>query len=108
MSSDFEIKLVDLTNGGGTGFYYIPAAQMPVNQWVTVDIPMSSFRGNDSMTGGPIAADHNIDQLVVKPMNNFDPTVNGPERPLHGRHVLLWIGYWCGYGYRYCQVSIRV
>ena len=36
-------------------FYYIPAAQMPVNQWVTVDIPMSSFRGNDSMTGGPIA-----------------------------------------------------
>ena len=83
MSSDFEIKLVDLTNGGGTGFYYIPAAQMPVNQWVTVDIPMSSFRGNDSMTGGPIAADHNIDQLVVKPMNNFDPNVNGPRETFY-------------------------
>ena len=83
MSSDFEIKLVDLTNGAGTGFYYISAAQMPVNQWVTVDIPMSSFRGNDSMTGDPIAADHNIDQLVVKPMNNYDPSVDGPRETFY-------------------------
>ena len=83
MSSDFEIKLVDLTNGGGEGIYYIPAAQMPVNQWVTVDIPMSSFRGNDSMTGGPIAADLNIDQLVVKPMNNYDPSVDGPRETFY-------------------------
>ena len=83
MSSDFEIKLVDTTNGGGEGIYYIPAAQMPVNQWVTVDIPMSSFRGNDSMTGGPIAADLNIDQLVVKPMNNYDPSVDGPRETFY-------------------------
>ena len=83
MSSDFEIKLVDTTNGGGEGIYYIPAAQMPVNQWVTVDIPMSSFRGNDSMTGGPIAADLNIDQLVVKPMNNYDPSVGGPRETFY-------------------------
>ena len=97
MSSDFEIKLVDTTNGGGTGFYYIPAAQMPVNQWVTVDIPMSSFRGNDSMTGGPIAADLNIDQLVVKPMNNFDPMLMVRERPSTWTtctslvRVLVWV-----------------
>ena len=83
MSSDLEVKLVDLTNGGGDGFYYIPASDMPVNQWVTVDIPMSSFRGNDSMSGGPIAADHNIDQLVLKPMNNYDPSVGGPRETFY-------------------------
>ena len=82
MSSEMEVKLVDL-DAGADGFYYIPASDMPVNQWVTVDIPMSSFRGNDSMAGGPIAADHGIDQLILKPMNNFDPTVNGPRETFY-------------------------
>ena len=35
------------------------------------------------MTGGPIAVDHNIDQLVVKPMNNLDPNVNGPRETFY-------------------------
>ena len=35
------------------------------------------------MTGGPIAADLNIDQLVVKPMNNYDPSVDGPRETFY-------------------------
>ena len=52
-SSDFEIKMVDLSaTPAKDAFYYIPASQMPVNQWVTIDIPLSSFdlNGRDSVS----------------------------------------------------------
>ena len=35
-SSEFEVKLPDLTVGGVEGFYYIPAAALPADQWSTI------------------------------------------------------------------------
>jgi hypothetical protein len=61
-SSDFEVKLVDLTSGTVNMIYVIPAADMPVDQWSTVDVALSDFTG--SVT--------NVDQLVIKPMGGAE------------------------------------
>ena len=70
-SSDFEIKMVDL-DAGKDAFYYIPASQMPVDQWVTIDIPLSSFDLNSRDSGVPVPADHAVDQLILKPMGGIE------------------------------------
>ena len=55
-SSDFEVKLVDYGTDDAWGadnvevMHYISAADMPVNQWVTIDIPVA-----DLVAGGLIA-----------------------------------------------------
>jgi 1,4-alpha-glucan branching enzyme len=61
-SSDFEVKLVDLSSGTVDMIYVIPAADMPVDQWSTVDVALSDFTG--SIT--------NVDQLVIKPMGGAE------------------------------------
>jgi hypothetical protein len=57
-SSEFEIKLVDLTDGAGEMIYTIPTAEMPIDQWSIIDIDLSDFTGSVE----------NIDQVVIKPM----------------------------------------
>ena len=48
-SSDFEVQLVDYGTDDAWGadnvevMHYIPAADMPVNQWVTIDIPVADL-----------------------------------------------------------------
>jgi hypothetical protein len=77
-SFDFEIKLVDLTSGTVDMIYYIPAADMPVDQWSTIDVALSDFTG--SVT--------NIDQLVIKPMGGAE-TFYMDDLYFHGTAVVV-------------------
>ncbi len=62
-SSEFEIKLVDLTEGtGGEMVYYVPATDMTPDQWSVVEIPLADFTG---LVG-------NVDQIVLKPMGGAE------------------------------------
>ena len=71
-SSDFEVKLVDYGTDDAWGadnvevMHYIPAADMPVNQWVTIDIPVA-----DLVAGG-LSTSANIGQIVLKPMGGTE------------------------------------
>ncbi|MCP4879058.1 MAG: hypothetical protein GY905_00810, partial [Gammaproteobacteria bacterium] len=69
--SKFEIKLVDL-NTSKDGFYYIPADQLPKDQWVTVEIPLSDFNVGGENTGVALPSGHTISQLVLKPMGGSE------------------------------------
>ena len=66
-SSEFEVKLPDLTVGGVEGFYYIPAAALPADQWSTIEIPLSSFSAGGRDTGVALPADHVVSQVDLKP-----------------------------------------
>ena len=69
-SSDFEVKLVDYGTDDAWGadnvevMHYIPAADMPVNQWVTIDIPVADLAG--------LSTSANIGQIVLKPMGGTE------------------------------------
>ena len=72
-SSDFEVKLVDYGADDAWGadnvevMHYI-RADMPVNQWVTIDIPVA-----DLVAGG-LSTSANIGQIVLKPMGGATET----------------------------------
>ena len=84
-SSDFEVKLVDYGTDDAWGadnvevMHYISAADMPVNQWVTIDIPVADLRGGWTV---PYLCEYWSDYLEA---DGWYGDV------LHGRHVLLGI-----------------
>jgi Ca2+-binding RTX toxin-like protein len=71
-SSELEVKLVDYGTDDAWGsdnqevMYYIPADQMPVNQWATIDIPVA-----DLVAGG-LSTFANIGQIILKPMGGTE------------------------------------
>ena len=73
--SAFEVKLVDWgaedtwSPSLSESRYVIPETEMPVGEWVTIEIPLSDFEGPVS-SGSP-----NINQLVFAP---FDPATDQP------------------------------